>query len=199
MKRANSILTGIMVGNIVMFIISLASVVSGISVMASSSKILNSGSDLLFGSMAENMVDGWGVLGGLAGLVGGVAIAVLGMILVFFGVVFAAMYLAAMINSIITKVGYKKTYVLDIEACRKKMMTTGIVSTVINSIILLTVFLMMLGTGTIVYVLLILMCLIGATLTFSIMEIIVTQKMRWYAISTANNQMYEDVETKRVD
>lgn len=199
MKRANSILTGIMVGNIVMFIISLASVVSGISVMASSSKILNSGSDLLFGSMAENMVDGWGVLGGLAGLVGGVAIAVLGMIFVFFGVVFGAMYLAAMINSIITKVGYKKTYVLDIEACRKKMMTTGIVSTVINSIILLTVFLMMLGTGTIVYVLLSLMCLIGATLTFSIMEIIVTQKMRWYAISTANNQMYEDVETKRVD
>lgn len=199
MKRANSILTGIMVGNIVMFIISLASVISGISVMASSSKILNSGSDLLFGSMAENMVDGWGVLGGLAGLVGGVAIAVLGMIFVFFGVVFGAMYLAAMINSIITKVGYKKTYVLDIEACRKKMMTTGIVSTVINSIILLTVFLMMLGTGTIVYVLLSLMCLIGATLTFSIMEIIVTQKMRWYAISTANNQMYEDVETKRVD
>lgn len=199
MKRANKVLSCVMIGNIVMFIISIISVCSGFVVMVSSSKIANAGVDLMTGADPENTIDGWGALGGFLSVLGAAAIALVGMFLVFGGFIATVMYGAAMINSIITKVGATKLFMRDEENCRKRMMTTGIVSTVMNSIALLAVFIAMLATGTIVYVFVILMFIIATVLTFSIMEIVVSQKIRWYIISTVNKQIYEDVETKSIE
>ena len=151
------------------------------------------------GADPENTIDGWGALGGFLSVLGAAAIALVGMFLVFGGFIATVMYGAAMINSIITKVGTTKLFMRDEENCRKRMMTTGIVSTVMNSIALLAVFIAMLATGTIVYVFVILMFIIATVLTFSIMEIVVSQKIRWYIISTVNKQIYEDVETKSIE
>lgn len=198
MKKANNVLTGMMVGNIVMFILSIAAIYSGFSVINSSSRIFDASSDLITGADPNSVVDGWGVLGGMAGWVGGALIAIIGMALIFVGVVAMVLYGVAMVLSIVTKITANKTYALDIEKCRKKMMIAGIVSTVMNGIVLLAVFFCLLGAGGIVYAIVILTCLVGATLAFSIMEIVFTQKKQWYAISTVDKQAYEDVETRNV-
>ncbi|MCQ2494366.1 MAG: hypothetical protein MJ104_07175 [Lachnospiraceae bacterium] len=201
MKKADRILIFMMCGNILLTIMSVVIMFSADSIVKAGARLADTSTDMMVGADPNSAVDGWNVMGGLLGLAGSVALAVVGAAIMFFAILAFIVYCVPTVFSIVTKVKAKRYYAQDIEKCRVKMKTAAIISTAINAAPFLVMLVFILGSvgWMYIYVLLSIWFFMGATLTFSVIEIILTNKSRWYIYGHADKQIYEDVETRNVE
>lgn len=184
MKHANKMLTFVMIGNIVFMVISLLMVVVGGAYFVLSDEMFNQSGGLL----SSDNLSGWQAMAGFGGMLGGVFFAMVGFFIMLIGFWAFIMYGVPAVMAVVTRIRAKRMYALDVEKCRIRFKTIGIVATVMDSIPAIMIFAFVVCGGYVRVVIFIPLFLMVGLIVAAVLLIVSTKTDSWYTYRVVDKQ-----------